>query len=582
MSSSSEINSAKIILKDVFEMWFRIPEYQRPYVWGEEEIHDLLDDLSFASSTKPDSEYFLGSFVFQSKPADKSAGRLFEENDLLDGQQRMTTLLLLMASIRDITGNQEIKQTCQACIYQQANKFKHIPERTRLVFDIRETVQQFVVDFLKSEGGTSDADALQSFADRNKELSVQNMVRGLGTIRKFLTSEEAPAPLEPFFEFLLNKVMMIYVSTEDLEDAFRLFTILNNRGIPLRNSDILKSINLGALDKNNPADKVKYARMWEEAEGELGDEFDRFLNHLRTILIKEKARMNLLREFEDNIYAPKEKDKKTGQLKPVLLQKGKPTFTLIERYLGHYKQLLSGSNYEVSGNFAFDNLLNVMMAGLPATDWIPPLLRYYDKFGNKKLLDFLHALNRKFGGDWICQKTPTGRIESMNAVIRAVDAHATPEAIMASDLFDFDGAFFSRAIQGSVYGRKFALYILLVLDYAYQNQDQKMHFETLSVEHVLPQTPDAKSQWVKDFTEEQRKTLTDTLGNLVIITRRKNTSQGNRDYAEKKAKYFEKNIDTCPNSLRVLRKYAAWTPKELDENQKTVMDQLKKYFALPA
>ena len=402
------------------------PEYQRPYVWGEEEIHDLLDDLTFASATKPDSEYFLGSFVFQSKPANKSAGRLFEENDLLDGQQRMTTLLLLMAVIRDITTNHEIKQTCQTCIFQQANTFRHVPERTRLVFDIRETVQQFVDDFIKCDGGTRDTEALQAFSAKTRELSVQNMVKGLDTIRTFLTGEDAPNPFDPFFDFLLNKVMMIYVATEDLEDAFRLFTILNNRGVPLRNSDILKSINLGALDKNVPADKVKYARMWEEAEGELGDEFDRFLNHLRTILIKEKARMNLLREFEDNIYAPKEKDKKTGQQKPVLLQKGKPTFQLIERYLGHYKQLLSGSNYDVSGNFAFDNLLNVMMAGLPATDWIPPLLRYYDKFGNKKLLDFLHALNRKFGGDWICQKTPTDRIESMNAVIREVDAHATP------------------------------------------------------------------------------------------------------------------------------------------------------------
>ena len=93
---------------------------------------------------------------------------------------------------------------------------------------------------------------------------------------------------------------MIYVATEDLEDAFRLFMILNDRGIPLRNSDILKSTNLGALD--NEVDKIKYAKIWEQAEGELGDDFDRFLNHIRTILVKEKARLSLLKEFEDKIY----------------------------------------------------------------------------------------------------------------------------------------------------------------------------------------------------------------------------------------------------------------------------------------
>lgn len=48
MAPSNEIKSEKILLKHVFEKWFRIPEYQRPYVWGYDEIHDLLDDLTFA------------------------------------------------------------------------------------------------------------------------------------------------------------------------------------------------------------------------------------------------------------------------------------------------------------------------------------------------------------------------------------------------------------------------------------------------------------------------------------------------------------------------------------------------------
>lgn len=103
MPSKGEIKSKKILIKDVFKMWFRIPAYQRPYVWGYEEINDLLDDLTFAQHEKPDSEYFLGSFVFQFKPPAPELERIFPENDLLDGQQRMTTLLLLMAVIRDLT-----------------------------------------------------------------------------------------------------------------------------------------------------------------------------------------------------------------------------------------------------------------------------------------------------------------------------------------------------------------------------------------------------------------------------------------------------------------------------------------------
>ena len=57
--------------------------------------------------------------------------------------------------------------------------------------------------------------------------------------------------MEAFAVFLLNNVLFIYVSTDNTEDAFRLFTILNDRGIPLSNADILKSINIGEVPEED-------------------------------------------------------------------------------------------------------------------------------------------------------------------------------------------------------------------------------------------------------------------------------------------------------------------------------------------
>jgi len=578
MSKVNEIKSDKILLKNVLSMWFRVPEYQRPYVWGYEEIHDLLDDLTFAATNRPEAEYFLGSLVLQAKPANKSAGRDFDENDLLDGQQRLTTLLLMLAVLRDLSGDDDIKETCQECIHQKANKLKQIPERVRIEFHIRENAQKFIETYVKSVGGTDQLKALEHLAYESKDASVKNMAKGIATLRAFLTSADA-MPFDVFITFLLNKVLLIYVATENLEDAFRLFTILNNRGVPLRNSDILKSINLGELASDK--DRAKYARIWEEAEGELGEDFDRFLAHLRTILVKEKARLNLLQEFEDKIYNPKEKDKATGQVKPVLLKKGKPTFELVEIYLAHYKQLLGGANYNVCKSFAFDNLIKVMQTGLPATDWIPPLLAYYNKFCDTRILEFLQKLNAKFAGDWLSQKTPTDRIDAMNDVIKAVDTSPSVDQVFTAANFSFHGATFDRVLRGQVYGRRFALYVLLILDYIFQNQDQKMHFETLSVEHVLPQNPEPSGQWSKDFTESDRDTWTDKLANLVLITRRKNTSLGRLDYSDKKTKYFQKNIDTCPNSLRLLNDFSTWALADVQSNETIVMGKLEEFFGLP-
>lgn len=580
MSNSGEIKSDKILVKDLFEMWFNIPGYQRPYVWGYEEIHDLLDDITFAAQNKPHSEYFMGSIVYQVKPADPRQGQPFEENDLLDGQQRMTTLLLLMAVMRDVAGDDQLKATCQECIYQKANKFKNIPERIRLQFEIRDEAKAFLEKHVIAVGGTNQSTELRESCDQSrcKDLTTRNMASAIFTLRQFFQADNCPIGVPEFLKFLLNNVLMIFVATEDLEDAFRLFTILNDRGIPLRNSDILKSQNLGALESD--VDKARYARMWEEAEGELGDEFDRFLGHVRTILVKDKARMSLLQEFEDKIYHPKERDKATGKAKPVLLKKGKDTFALIERYLKHNRELLGGQNFDATGNWEFDNLIRVMTIGLPATDWVPPLLRYYDRFKTERLTDFLRRLDCKASAEWVAGLTPTDRIRTMNSIIQVVDVANSVRDVFSSKAFEFKTEAFVRAVDGPIYGRRFAKYVVLKMDYYYQNHEQRMHFETISVEHILPQTPKDTSQWIKDFSLEDRMKWTDRLGNLVIITRRKNSSQGRLDFNEKVKKYFEKSIDTCPNSLRVLNKYGRWTPREVTENHKTLIEKIKHEYGI--
>ena len=95
-------------------------------------------------------------------------------------------------------------------------------------------------------GGTASATKISEFVKNTDGISIKNMAKAIEIIRAFWASDNAP-DMGNFLGFLLNNVLMIYVATENLDDAFRLFTILNNRGVQLRNSDILKSMNLGAL-----------------------------------------------------------------------------------------------------------------------------------------------------------------------------------------------------------------------------------------------------------------------------------------------------------------------------------------------
>lgn len=575
---NNEIKSEKILVKEIFsEMWFRIPEYQRPYVWDNDQITEFLEDISYAMLEKSDSEYFLGSFVFQSRKEISADGIEFIENDLLDGQQRITTMLLMFSVLRDRVTDEEAEKSCQECIFQAANRFKRIPERSRITFAIRQEASEFIDELSKNKDFTDNRDKIRSFEEKAADISVRNMAKAIRLINQFFDEGKNQIKPETYFDFLLNNLLMIYVSTENFEDAFRLFTILNDRGIPLRNSDILKAINLGALQNNQ--EKKKYATMWENAESDLGDDFDRFLSHVRTILVKEKARLSLLQEYEDKIYSPKEKGKATGIKKPALLKKGRDTFEFIKRHLKNYQQINSENNYDITGDFKFDNLIKTMLVGLPATDWLPPLLHYYDKFGGGAIFRFLTLLDNKFSADWIVQLTPTVRIESMNDIIKEIDAQEDYVNVLTSRTLMFDANALFTELNGKIYGRRFARYVLLKLDYLYQDHSHKMNCETISVEHILPQKPTEGSQWCTDFTEQQRDDLTDILGNLVLISRRKNASQGRLDYKDKKEKYFKERINTCPNSLRVLNQNDKWDSEALEENHNICLEKLKAHYS---
>lgn len=580
MSNSKEIKSGKIFIKQVFKMWFCVPEYQRPYVWNNDQLNDFVEDISYASTSATTSDYFLGSIVFQERKIVSDDGLEYIENDLLDGQQRLTTLFLLASVARDITKDTFLKNLCQQIIFQQANPYENIPEIIRIQYKIRKEVEEFIDDYIKIERGTLNTTEIERLTRESSDPSVRNMASAILFFHSYF-STTPPVSIESFLSFLLNKVLLIYVSSEELEDAFRLFTILNDRGVKLRNSDILKAKNLKALPTS--ADVSYWAAYWEELEGELNEDFDRFMSWIRTIIVKEKARLSLLKEFDDVIYNPKEKDKLTGQPKLPLLSRGLETFKLIKTYNDHYSKLFSQNNHEFTNSWEFDNLITTMNIGLASTDWIPVLLCYYNKFKADNVFLFLKKLDNKFSGDWIGGYTPTERIENMNRLMKAIENATASTEVLNHAYLKVDADNLLRNLEAKVYGRQFARYILLKLDYHFlDNRAVKLGgYDTVTIEHILPQNPKADSRWVKEFSQEERDNWTNKLGNLIILGARKNTSQGRLDYAAKKEKYFKNNINTFANSARVISQHSTWNLNDLAANQETVISILKGIYEIP-
>lgn len=569
--SDHKIETHKKPIKDIFELWFKIPEYQRPYRWTEEQITELLEDIEYSSNNSLDNEYFLGALVLQKKELEKSKVK-FVEYDLLDGQQRLTTLLLLMAVLRDLSDNKQIKKNCQKRIFQEEDEFENIPERLRIEFSIRKDVEDFIKKFIVNDNSIKGniEKIKKQIKDNKNDISIKNISNAILVIYNYFLKPDNDniERIGKFFQYLLNNVVLIIVSTENFEDAYRLFTILNDRGLPLRNSDILKSWNLGEL--NSVEDKKRYGEFWESMESYFEDEVDRFLSYIRTILVKEKARTTLLKEFEEKIYNVKK------------LEKGINTLEIIKRYKKHYEKIINLFEFKINDNYEYNNLITVMKIGFESTDWIPPLLLYYDKFEDSKLLDFTKKLDKKFSTDWVNQLSPTARIENMNKILKEIDNTDNPDNLFKKDVFSFDvDSFLDFIDKNDIYNKRYTKYIMLKLNYLYQDNSVGFStFDKVSVEHILPQNPDNKSQWVKDFSDDDRNQYTHKLGNLILIGRIKNASLGRKDYSEKRKKYFEKNIGTYPHSLHVYnRNPNKWALKELKDNHKELIKKLKEYYS---
>ena len=574
---AQKIESDKLLVRNVFSKWFRIPEYQRPYVWNIDQVTELLDDVMQARTSNPESQYFLGSMVLRKKEKVEGTTK-YEEYDLLDGQQRLTTLFLITAVVRDLTpaNNSSRLKTCHDTIYQMANPDDNIPERLRIVFDIREQVRDFINEFVKEEGGTSKEEELKlKISNKEEDISIRNMAKAILNIREYFSVNS----IDDFFPYLRSNVLMIYVAAEELEDAFRLFTVMNSRGIKLRSSDILKADNLSKIKDNTK--RLDWAKKWEETESYFGEDFDAFLSHLRTILVKQKAAVSLLKEFEDNIYNPKSfaRNTKAYTKLPPLLQKGEETFKLVDKYKKHYEQLFDNDNYDLTNSFELYNYLHLMQKGFEADFWIAPLLRYYDKFKTDKFIDFVKALDNKFANDWLVGYTPTTRIENVNAIIQAIDDAKTAKDALANSSLTFDSNDLFDTLTGNIYGKRAARYILLKLDLLYHGHTTKLEMpETISIEHILPQNPYDGSKWKSDFTDEAREEWTNKLGNLVLISRRKNSAQGNKEYADKKDKYFKNNVELFSNSVRVYNQYSTWTLADLKKNHNEVLTKIEQGF----
>lgn len=525
-----------LAVKDILHKanFLSVPFYQRPFSWDEEHFEDLMDDLLGADATQ---EYFLGTAVLQ-KTGDPS------DFDIVDGQQRFTSLMILLACLRDLIEDEKFSKGLHEKIVQEENEVDSIPEKIRLTVKDHDIYHQIVV----TEGGTLDLSKVQGLSEPESRyvLAVETFVDRL----KDLSQDD----LKSFAQFISQKCILVTLSTTSFEEAFRLFTIVNDRGKQLRRIDVLKAHNLSPTLIANKNLREKLANTWEGYENEIGeDRFESIINILRMVILKDKPQFDLLREYQERIF-----DKK-------LILPGQPFVTKLFEYIDLYEAIFIDMDYcdDEEENKPYRSLMFIMDAEFKASEWRGALLLFASKFGPDRFFDFVQVIEKYYLAHFLIGQRKDERYSEYAKLLALIEASKTAQA--AIDLVDYDEDVIVEVVTAPImYGKAYAKYVLLRLELVSSELDRVHQFSARSIEHVFPQNPADDSDWVDTDGADDLISFVHSVGNLVLLSRGKNSSASNLEFDAKKEKYLKKRVSDYPRSIEVLG-YDDWDKDIVDE-----------------
>lgn len=560
-----KIEGKEFAIKDVFSdnFAFSVPNYQRPYAWEEQEAGELLDDLIQALGHSDDKiddlpPYFLGSIVLI-----KQDGK--PEAQVVDGQQRLTTLTILLAAIRDALG--EKGEQLQKFLYEQGNEFTSTPDRYRV--RLRPRDQVFFQSYIQERRGSIET--LENIDPTALPESQQNIRTNASSFIKKLKADLDETKRYRLAQYILGRCFLVAVWTPDLDSAYQTFTVLNDRGLDLLPCDILKAEIVGKVSSNKVDD---YNLKWEATEEALGRErFNELFTHIRMTRRKTKPEEALLKEFRAMFLKQLPED----LINKVIIPYG-DAFGIIRK-----------RNYQASEKADQVNDLFHWLNRIDGSDWVPPAIRFLSENKSKPLilLKFFQNLERLAAFLFITRVDRRARIERYGRVITAIDENNDLYSTNSPlQLTEAERKELRSSLNGSIYTQNNLVrqYILLRLDSVLVEGGAKygVQDDTVSIEHVLPQNPSKSSQWLKTFPdEEQRNQLTHCLGNLVLLSRRKNTDAQNYEFPKKIEVYFFKNALASPFMLtNEVRSHQDWNPQIILDRQKKYVEKLSNLWSL--
>ncbi len=574
---------------------YAIPRYQREYTWGKWQWDALFEDL-----LENDLNYYLGSIICINQTTDALA---LQQLELVDGQQRMTTLSLLLAAIYASYNQQgiELSMEQQIELYNLKNKLvlKKNAEQPRLVPQVQNANQQDYLAVLKEAGILKEAEWVANAGNRRVFRAFRHF---LMRIEEYVSeSDDALQALSALLD-KVNAATLVKIEVASHSDAYTLFESLNNRGVPLTAIDLMKNKLLAKLEQVEPGSIDKSFVSWTKVMEALGDDYsvqERFFRQyynafkpeLKEIVsVPVATKSNLIQIFEKLIaHDPKQ-----------FLQEMRSHSSWYEQIVGHC---------EVEGETKLTRLLQNLdrIQGAPSYLLLLMLFSKRETLGlSFSLIEQVVTLLINFFVRRNTTDVPATRdlnrifMELAEQLLCCQGEQVVNVIANALRNVSTTDEHFRQALSGDLYEDNswVCRFILCAIEESMMTKEKQVDLWAVegkqyvwTIEHVFPQGVNIPDAWVdmlaggdKELAEQYRQSHVHKLGNLTISGY--NSSLGNKSFVEKRDRINrDKRAVGYKNGLYLNQELAvaeAWSVEQIEQRTEELVDKTLTLFHLPS
>lgn len=569
---------------------YAIPRYQREYTWSRAQWDALFDDL-----LENEPNYFLGSIICINQSQDALSVQSLE---LVDGQQRMTTLSLLLAAIYQsfrVLPNLGMEQQIELYNLKHKLVLKKKSDQPRLIPQVQNYNQQDYFAVLGKAGILDDVEQVQHAGNRRVLKAYRHF---LWRIEQYLQELSEPvAGLQALLD-KVNTATLVKIEVAGHSDAYTLFESLNNRGVPLTAIDLIKNKLLAVLEAKDSGSIDKHYNRWKKVIDALGDDYavqERFFRQYYNAFKP---------DLKDIVSVPVATKSNLMQVYEKLIAHDAESFLqAMIRLSAHYAQIVGYRAVPEQPKLSGLLLSLDRIQGAAAYLLLMVLFERKDTLGleQEHLEQVVHFLIAFFVRRNTTDLPPTRDLTRIfmdvaekvltlkgQAVVSHIQQRLTGES--ASD------EQFEKSLKGPVYEDNKAVcrFVLCALEESRMTRETQVDLWALkgkqyvwTIEHIFPQGENIPDAWVQmiangdaALAEQYRQTYAHCLGNLTISGY--NSALGNKSFAEKQSRLDSQGRKVGYNNglhlNQALVNETSWTVDKLKaRTDLLVQEVLQKY-----